>query len=1523
MKNYTRILSILFLALLTFVMSATAQTNDNKNKAIVETTDGTQQLNTDEISIIRFDGDKVTFVQPWGESVFDRTLRSLTFLRPLPGTLRLTVNAGINENSSNRAQAIDGEGKLKSTWASGDVVYVYADATSTTSIGTLTPSSYGSNSATLTGDIDATGLVNNQTLYFSTKPRPFNFTSQDGTVESLFYFTTSAAVTVEGGNASLTGDLNFTRPVAIVKFALMDKGNGNAAINADKLVVTVDGNSYTVTPASATDKLFVGIPSFSSKTVYLMANQGSSVYIYEKASVSFAVNGYYAINVKMKSAIVDLGSLTENYVAKNNEILTGTLGDTYKISIADGATVTLDNANINNGWAWYTCGFAGITCLGDATIILKGGTTNTVVSMDYRHPGIYVPEGKTLTTQGTGRLKVYAKDKDYSASGGAAIGGGQNLSCGNIVINGGLIEANAISNAAGIGSGYAQSAAVTCGTITINGGTVKANGGEYGAGIGTGKAEGGTNSCGAININGGMVEAKGGQHGAGIGSGYQSSSNANTCASITVASNVTSVVGKKSGSDPDWAHSISRGWNSSCGTVTIGGTVYWDGTSYQNDGDAYLSDNSCEYPASADETIATKSGSGARVFNGTNVTISCSQVNDGSGAQIGYNNTITISAKNGKTITKVEFECAYTDWYSAGNTTVTQGIRDWEQWATTGYINLVNSTSVTMSNTYSGDVIITQVKVYYTPADKIVDLSTLSGDYEAKNGDILTGELDVANYPVKISIADGATVTLDGATINGVSDGASDASNSTVPWAGITCLGDATIILSGTNIVKGFYEDYPGIHVPSGSTLTIQGSTGSLNASSNGYGAGIGGGYGIACGNIEIQGGVITATGGAGNAAGIGGGGNSASCGTITISGGNITANGGENRAAGIGTGANGTCGNITINGGSITANGGEKGAGIGTGIGGTCGTITIYNTVTSVTATKGSVAPNSIGAGDNGTCGTVTIGGAVYWNGSTYENGGDTYLTQGTLVYPALVNLAALTSNYVARDGDILTGELDVANYPVKISIASGATVTLDNATINGVHDSDYEWAGITCLGNATIILEGTNTVKGFNKYYPGIQAAHNGTGVGDEYTLTIQGTGSLTASSNGRATGIGAANDYECGNITISGGTITATGGDNTAGIGGSHYGNCGNITINGGTITATGGDDAAGIGSGTGTTCGSITISGGTISATGRSGGAGIGSGNDWASCGAITITSGVTRVTATKGSSAPNSIGAGAANSTCGTVTIGGVVGAITENPYTYPSPLLSGQFTINGSGDKVQFSRGNLQAVCASSDADGSTLETWTWQFASNQNEFVGNAAANNAINGIGSVSTAGIVDLFSWSTGTTYYGIYDFNSNDLFSGDFVDWGGNIGSGWRTLTQAEWNYLFSGRTNASNLFGHGCIDGVNGMIILPDTWTLPDGLGFSAGKNYYSTNSYTTAQWSQMESAGAVFLPAASYREPGYGIYDDEEDGNYWSSTPSGAFKACQIGFSSYGLYIEDITNGRCAGMSVRLVKDAN
>ena len=167
MKTIKTLCTLLCVMLLTALPATAQNTDDDKNKAIIETNDGYQELNTDDIQRIRFDGGKITVVQPWGETTFDRTLRSLSFQRPNPGTLRLTINTTIGtESGSNRAQGIDGEGKLKSTWASGDVVYVYADATTTTNIGTLTPkvADYGKSKATLSGNINSTGLTNGQTL---------------------------------------------------------------------------------------------------------------------------------------------------------------------------------------------------------------------------------------------------------------------------------------------------------------------------------------------------------------------------------------------------------------------------------------------------------------------------------------------------------------------------------------------------------------------------------------------------------------------------------------------------------------------------------------------------------------------------------------------------------------------------------------------------------------------------------------------------------------------------------------------------------------------------------------------------------------------------------------------------------------------------------------------------------------------------------------------------------------------------------------------------------------------------------------------------------------------------------------------------------------------------------------------------------------------------------------------------------------------------------------------------------------
>ena len=270
-----------------------------------------------------------------------------------------------------------------------------------------------------------------------------------------------------------------------------------------------------------------------------------------------------------------------------------------------------------------------------------------------------------------------------------------------------------------------------------------------------------------------------------------------------------------------------------------------------------------------------------------------------------------------------------------------------------------------------------------------VDLSKLTADYVAQDGDVLTGTLG-GNY--KISIANGAVVTLNGVTINGTNDEAYN-------WAGITCQGNNIIVLAdgSKNVVKGFNATMPGIYVPEGSTLVIQGTTGTLDASSNGEGCGIGGSSTMNSGNVEIQGGVITATGGEG-CAGVGSG-YGYSCGNILISGGTVTATGGKS-AAGIGSGGYSgrysVCGTITITKGTVTAKGHagigsghgsyvgdilisggtiiatsrdtDYSAGIGSGYEAYCCNITIKETVTSVTVT------GSIGAGHNGVCGTVTI---------------------------------------------------------------------------------------------------------------------------------------------------------------------------------------------------------------------------------------------------------------------------------------------------------------------------------------------------------------------------------------------------------------------------------------------------------------------------------------------------------------------------------------------------------------------
>lgn len=182
-----------------------------------------------------------------------------------------------------------------------------------------------------------------------------------------------------------------------------------------------------------------------------------------------------------------------------------------------------------------------ITVTGDVHLILADGNTLTASK------GIYVGSGSSLTIYGqsTGDDAGQLKAKATYLTGYAGIGGNKDgeAAHGNITINGGIITAESVGDAAGIGSGSGRGASdKPNGTITINGGSVTATGGSNGAGIGGGFFNQITD--GAIVINGGTVIANGGTNAAGIGSGY--SDQQENGRSITISGgNVTATGGEQ------------------------------------------------------------------------------------------------------------------------------------------------------------------------------------------------------------------------------------------------------------------------------------------------------------------------------------------------------------------------------------------------------------------------------------------------------------------------------------------------------------------------------------------------------------------------------------------------------------------------------------------------------------------------------------------------------------------------------------------------------------------------------------------------------------------------------------------------------------------------------------------------------------------------------------------------------------------------------------------------------------------
>ena len=242
----------------------------------------------------------------------------------------------------------------------------------------------------------------------------------------------------------------------------------------------------------------------------------------------------------------------------------------------------------------------------------------------------------------------------------------------------------------------------------------------------------------------------------------------------------------------------------------------------------------------------------------------------------------------------------------------------------------------------------------------------------------------------------------------------------------------------------------------------------------------------------------------------------------------------------------------------------------------------------------------------------------------------------------------------------------------------------------------------------------------------------------------------------------------------------------------------------------------------------------------------------------------------------------------------------------------PEEPVVGLFSINDSA-QVCFSPGNLQYQAS----------TNTWRFAEHQWDYIGEGNANI------SETYDGWIDLFGWGTGDHPTDISTYMEPVVY-GNFVDWGVNpISNGngfanqWWTLNWSDWYYLLYHRnTDSGILYAAATVNDINGLILFPDNWdeSVFAIIDYNQGSPF-SSNVITESQWEMLERFGAVFLPAAGVRR-GTTLIWVQEAGLYWIAGPSDPiayvfYVQCFGGTVGLPNYCD-----RCAGLSVRLVRDA-
>ena len=186
--------------------------------------------------------------------------------------------------------------------------------------------------------------------------------------------------------------------------------------------------------------------------------------------------------------------------------------------------------------------------------------------------------------------------------------------------------------------------------------------------------------------------------------------------------------------------------------------------------------------------------------------------------------------------------------------------------------------------------------------------------------------------------------------------------------------------------------------------------------------------------------------------------------------------------------------------------------------------------------------------------------------------------------------------------------------------------------------------------------------------------------------------------------------------------------------------------------------------------------------------------------------------------------------------------------------------LNGIFSVSDT-KKVRFSQGNLIY-------NGGV--TTPWRFHTGQLIYY---ATDHVMGHQLNPTEDSFFDLFNYGTSGQNENNKPWNINYEFHiFDWSNWGTNaISNGgnstglWYTMPEEEWKYLLGigdseSRPDASSKRGRVNItfnsgSTLQGLVILPDEWVLPEGCTFSST----NINTYTDDQWTLMEECGAVLL----------------------------------------------------------------